>query len=273
LEFDVSAFPHAPVLLIGAGRMGSALLAGWRRSGAFPFADLLIRAPNPGEACRHAEDHGARVNPSDAELARVRTVVLCVKPQKWREIAPLYDAALAEDAVIVSVLVGTRAADLQAGFGARRVARVLPTTGVARADGVTALFAPDPQAQRAARALFEPISSVVDLPAETLMDAAGAVSASAPAYLYAFVEALERAGESAGLPAEAARVLARRTITSAAALLGETGAEPAHLIAQVASPGGTTRAALGVLQGEAGLEPLLRDAVAAAVLRARELAT
>lgn len=264
--------PHAPVLLIGAGRMGGALLSGWSRAGALPFSELLIRTPNPGEACRTAEAAGARLNPSDADLAAVRTVVLCVKPQKWREIAPAYDRVLPENAVILSVLVGTRLADLQAGFGGRPVARVLPTTGVARADGVTALFAPDPKAAAAARALFEPISSVVELDDEGLMDAAGAVSASAPAYLYAFVEALERAGERAGLPAEAARTLARRTIVSAAALFGETGDEPSALIAQVASPGGTTRAALSILQGERGLEPLLADAVAAAVRRAKELA-
>lgn len=252
--------------------MGSAILSGWRRADALPFPDLLIRAPNPGEACRAAEADGARVNPSDTDLAAVRTVVLCVKPQKWREIAPAYDAVLPRDAAIVSALVGTRVDALRAGFGGRAVARVLPTTGVARADGVTALYGPDRAAAAAARALFEPISAVVDLPEESLMDAAGAVSASAPAYLYAFVEALERAAEAAGLPADAARTLARRTIVSAAALFGETGAEPAELIAQVASPGGTTRAALGVLQSEAGLEPLLRDAVAAAVRRAEEFA-
>lgn len=263
---------HAPVLLIGAGRMGSALLAGWRRSGAFPFSGLLIRAPNPGEACRAAETEGARVNPPDSDLSAVRTVVLCVKPQMWRAVAPAYDAVLPADAAVVSVLVGTRTADLRAGFGGRAVARALPTTGVARADGVTALYAPEPRSAAAARALFEPVSAVVDLPDEALMDAAGAVSASAPAYLYAFVEALERAGEAAGLPREAARTLARRTVVSAAALFGETGAEPADLIAQVASPGGTTRAALAVLQGEGGLEPLLRDAVAAATRRAGELA-
>lgn len=269
----MSAFAHTPVLLIGAGRMGSALLSGWRSSNALPFADLMIRAPNPGESCRAAEAAGARLNPHDGELHRVRIVVLCVKPQKWREIAPAYDAVLPQDSTIVSVLVGTRAADLEAGFGGRRIARVLPTTGVARADGVTALYAPDPAAGAAARVLFDPISTVVPLGEEDLMDAAGAVSASAPAYLYAFVNALERAGVEAGLPAEAARTLARRTIVSAAALFGESGAEPADLIAQVASPGGTTRAALAVLQGEGGLEPLLGEAVAAAVRRARELAT
>jgi pyrroline-5-carboxylate reductase len=179
---------------------------------------------------------------------------------------------LPNDAVIVSVLVGVRAGDLAQGFGGRRIARVLPTTGVARADGVTSLYAPDPQAAAAARALFAPVSTLVELHDEPLMDAAGAVSASGAAYVYAFVQALEAAGRAAGLPAAAAGDLARATTTSAAAYLADSGADPQTLIDQVASPGGTTRAALAVLQGDGGLEPLLTEAVEAAVRRARELA-
>lgn len=262
-----------PVLLIGAGRMGSALLSGWQASKAFDFSDLMIRAPRPNDACAEAAGSGARVNPSDEEIARARTVVLCVKPQKWREVAPEFDRLLAAEAVIVSVLVGTRAADLSEGFGGRLIARVLPTTAVANATGVTSLYAPDPAAAAAARALFEPVSTVVSLEDEPLMDAAGAVSASGAAYVYAFARALEEAGAAEGLPDEAARALARATVASAANWMVDSGGEPADLIAQVASPGGTTQAALAVLDGEDGLRPLLRGAVAAAVRRARELAS
>ena len=103
------------------------------------------------------------------------------------------------------------------------------------------------------------------------MDAVTAVCGSAPAYLYAFVEALEAAGEAEGLPADAARRLARATVAGAAMLLQKSGEEPAELRRQVTSPGGTTEAALKVLMGEAGLGPLLRKAVAAAADRSREL--
>lgn len=258
------------VLLIGAGRMGGALVSGWRRSQAFDFARLVVRAPHLNEACAEAARAGALVNPEDAALADVGAVVLCVKPQKWREVAPIYEPLLPRDAVIVSVLVGTRAADVGAGFGGRAVARVLPTTAVATASGVTSLYAPDPRAAAAARALFEPVSTVVGLDSEPLMDVAGAVSASGAAYVYAFAKALEEAGAEAGLSAAAARTLARSTVVSAAAYMGQTPAHLEDLIAQVASPGGTTRAALAVL------EPALRDAlaaaVAAAVRRAEELA-
>jgi len=261
-----------PVLLIGAGRMGQALISGWRRAGALPLSGLMIRTPSPKPEADSAAARGALLNPSDEALAAVRTVVFCVKPQKRREVAALYDALLPKDAVIVSVLVGVKAEDVSRDFGGRRVARALPTTGVARAEGVTAVHAPDPEARARAHALFGPVSTLVDLEDEALMDAAGAVSASGAAYVYAFAQALERAGLAAGLPPEPARVLARATVTSAAAYMAEDGGDPQALIDQVASPGGTTRAALAVLQGEGGLEPLLREAVAAAVRRAGELA-
>jgi pyrroline-5-carboxylate reductase len=259
-----------PVLLIGAGRMGAALISGWSRSAAFDMDQLMVRAPHLNEACAEAARAGAAINPPDDQLARARTVVLCVKPQRWRELASSYVNHLANQAVIISVLVGTRAGDVSKGFGGRAVARVLPTTAVASASGVTSLYAPDYRAANAARALFEPISTVVELTDEPLMDAAGAVSASGAAYVYAFARALEEAGAAAGLPAEAAAVLARLTVASAAAFMAENGGDPADLIAQVASPGGTTEAALRVL--EPGLAPLLKDTVAAAVRRAEELA-
>jgi pyrroline-5-carboxylate reductase len=103
------------------------------------------------------------------------------------------------------------------------------------------------------------------------MHAATAVSGSAPAYLYAFIEALEAAGAKAGLAPGAARALARSTITGAAALLAQSGEDPAELRRQVTSPGGTTQAALAVLMGDGGLPDLLDRAVAAAAARSQEL--
>jgi pyrroline-5-carboxylate reductase len=264
--------PLGPVLLIGAGRMGGALLDGWRATGAFPFGQLLIRAPKPNAATGAATAAGAIFNPADDELPRARTVLLGVKPQKWREVAQAYAPLVSPDAVIVSVAVGVRAADVSAAFGGRRAVRVMPTTGVAIARGVATVFAPDAAARARAHLLFDPIAVTVDLADENLMDAAAATSGSAPAYLYAFTEALAEAGAEAGLPREAALRLARATIGSAAALM-EASDEPLEsLRKQVASPGGTTEAALKVLMGEGGLEPLLREALAAAIARAHELA-
>ena len=257
-----------PILLIGAGRMGGALIAGWQRADAFPMNALMIRDPQPGP---EAVACGARLDPDPAAVGEARTVVLAVKPQIWRaaaaEIAPL----LAKDAVIVSVAAGVAAAAIAEAFDGRRVARVMPTTAAAIGHGTASVFAADPEARRRAHALFEPVGTVVDLPDEDLMHAATAVSGSAPAYLYAFVEALEAAGRSLGLPEAAARDLARATMAGSATLMAESGADPAELRRQVASPAGTTEAALKVLMGEHGLFPLLKEAAVAAAQRSREL--
>lgn len=259
-----------PILILGAGRMGGALIQGWRKAGAFSPAELILRDPHPTELAQAIARDGARLNPPDADLAQARTVLLSVKPQLWRETAAQVADRLHPDAVIVSVAAGVRSADIAAAFG-RQVARVMPTTAVAIGQGTTSIYAAQAPARARAHALFGPVGTVVDLEDEELMHAATAVSGSAPAYLYAFIEALEAGGAAAGLPLEAAQRLARSTIAGAAALLAESGEEPAELRRQVTSPGGTTQAALEVLMGEGGLTPLLRDAVAAAVRRSREL--
>ena len=260
-----------PVLLLGAGRLGGALIEGWRRSGALQAADLLIADPAPGPEALAAAREGARLRPADPEIASAQTVVLAVKPQLWRAVATAYASRLAPDAVLVSVVAGTEASAVSQGFGGRRAARVMPTTAVAVTQGAAAIYAPDPEARARAHALFDPIATTADLSTEALMNGATAVAGSAPAYLYAFLEALESAGIAQGLPPDAARTLARATVIGAAALLAETGEEPSRLRNQVTSPGGTTEAALKVLLSERGLEPLLREAVAAAVRRAEEL--
>jgi pyrroline-5-carboxylate reductase len=260
-----------PILMLGAGRLGGALIEGWRRTGAFAPSDLMIRDPHPSPAAEAAARDGARLDPGDADLAQARTVLLAVKPQIWREAAAEVTPWLASNAVIVSVAAGVATPDLSAEFGKRPVARVMPTTAAAIARCTASIFSSDPEAFARAHALFEPLGVVVDLADERLMHAATAVSGSSPAYLYAFVEALEAAGETVGLGREEARRLARATLTGAAALLAETRADPAELRKQVTSPGGTTAAALEVLLGDGGLGPLLQDAVAAATRRSKEL--
>ena len=251
--------------------MGGALIAGWTKAGAFRPDELIIRDPAAGPEARAAEAAGARLNPPDDVLARARTVLLAVKPQVWKDAAAAYAPLLAPDAVIVSIAAGVGAGPIGAAFGGRAVARVMPTTGAAIGMGTASVYAADPAARARAHALFEPVGAVVDLDDEELMHAATAVSGSAPAYLYAFIEALEAAGLAAGLGADAACTLARSTITGAAALLAQSGEDPAELRRQVTSPGGTTQAALEVLTGEGGLGPLLDRAVTAAVARSKVL--
>ena len=270
-----SRYPNpmtTPILFLGAGRMGGALAEGWRRTGAFPTASLMLRDPNPGPDALAAAQAGAQLNPPDGALASARTVLLAVKPQVWREACAAYVPLLSPDAVVVSIAAGVRLADIAAVFAGHPVARVMPTTGVAIAQGVASIYAVDPAARALAHALFDPVATAVDLDDERLMDAATAVSGSGPAYLYAFTEAPEKAALDAGLPAQTAKSLARATVSGAAALMKETGTEAAELRRQVTSPAGTTEAALKVLLAEDGLDPLMRKAVAAAISRARELA-
>ena len=257
-----------PVLLISAGRMGGALIAGWRRATAFPMTELMVRDPSPGP---EALASGANLHPSRQEMRAAKTVVLASKPQIWREVAADVANDLAPDAVLVSVAAGVAAGDISEAYGGRPVARVMPTTAAAIGRGTASVYAADPEARARAHALLAPVGAVIDLDDEDLMHAATAVSGSAPAYLYAFVEALQAAGESLGLAPDAARQLARATTAGAAALMAETGAEAADLRRQVTSPGGTTEAALKVLMGEQGFGPLLKEAAAAAEQRSREL--
>jgi pyrroline-5-carboxylate reductase len=260
-----------PILVLGAGHMGGALIEGWLATGAFEASQLIISDPQAGAAAYDAAAKGARLNPSIAALAEAALVVLAMRPQDWRaaaaEIAPL----LGPDAVVVSVAAGVRTDDLAAAFAPRPVARVMPTTGVAVGKGAVSIFAHDAGARAAAHLLFDPVATTVDLADEALMDAAVAVSGSAPAYLYAFMEALAAAGVAEGLSPEASKALVRATMVGAAALLDRSGEDPADLRRKVASPGGTTEAALKVLMAEDALGPLMARTVAAAARRSREL--
>jgi len=261
-----------PILLLGAGRMGGAMIEGWKRTGAFDAAALIIREPQTNPTVLEAQRGGARLNPADEVLAEARTVLMALKPQTWRAATADVANRLHPDAIIVSIAAGVPIKDLAEVFAGHKVARVMPTTAVAIAKGVASIFAGDPAARARAHVLFDPVATAVDLEDESLIDAATAVSGSAPAYWYALIEALEAAGEAQGLPSEAARALVRATMISAGALLEHTGEEPAELRRQVTSPGGTTQAALDVLNAEQGFPRLAADAVAAAVRRARELA-
>lgn len=258
-----------PVLMAGAGAMGGALIAGWRKVGAPAANGLMIRDPNPGPDALEAAAAGAKLDPSSEEIASARTVVFGVKPQIWREVAAELAPRLPSDAVVVSVAAGVPAADISKAFGGRPVVRVMPTTSAAIGQGSISLWSDDKGLGDEVAALFAPLGTVTRLSNEDQMHVATAASGSAPAYLYAFIEALEAAAVDVGLPADEAARMVRATICGAAAMLALGDDEPAELRHRVTSPGGTTEAALKVLTP--GLGPLARKAVAAATARSREL--
>jgi len=251
--------------------MGGALVAGWRRARAFSPGELMVRDPYAGGEALAAAEAGARLNPADGDLAAANTVILAVKPQAWLQAAEAAAPHLAAAAVVVSIMAGVETEALRAAFGGRDLARVMPTTAAAIGQGTASIYSASPAGRARARLLFEPLGVVVDLEDEALLHAATAVSGSGPAYLYAFIEALESAGTAAGLNLDTARRLAASTVTGAAALLAGGDETPEALRRQVTSPGGTTEAALNVLIGERGLADLMERAVAAAAARSRAL--
>lgn len=255
------------VVLVGCGRLGSSILEGWLKTGAVAARDLVILTPSDKPASEAARAQGARINPSLSALAEARALVLAVKPAKWREALTPLVADLNPDAVVVSVMAGVAAPDIVAMAG-RPVARIMPTTAVAQGRGVAALWSGDATAREIARGLFEPMADVVDLDLESQIDPATATAGSAPAFIYAFVQALARAGEAEGLSTEAATRLARGALRSAGAGV-DTGQSLEDLIVRIASPGGTTRAGLDAMTARGDSDRAAEAAVKAAVARAR----
>ena len=269
---DTSAQLAKPILLVGAGALGSSMLKGFRIAGHVLPTDIIIVDLQPGDEPRAWAADGAQLNPSPDTWRAAKTVVLAVKPQGWHAVAAILDGNLDKDAAIVSVMAGVHTASLQQAFAGHPIARVMPTTGVATGKGVASIYADRPEAMAAALGLFGPMAATVNLAQEGMIDSATAVSGSGPAYVYAFVRALEKAGRETGLSPSHARDLARGTLVSAARLLDATGEEPEALIRKVASPGGTTEAALKVLCNPGdGLDELVLASVKAAYLRSQEL--
>ncbi|MEZ5889486.1 MAG: pyrroline-5-carboxylate reductase [Xanthobacteraceae bacterium] len=261
------------VLLVGAGKMGGALIDGWLSLGLDP-SKLAVFEPQPSpEIAAHAAS-GLRLNPDPATV-RATAIVIAVKPQTAPEAVPAL-AGLAERAVVVSIMAGRTLGFLARLLGAETAAvRAMPNTPAAIGRGITVAVANAKvsAAQRdLAHRLLAATGSVEWVQDEGLLDAVTAVSGSGPAYVFLLAETLERAAVEVGLPAELAEKLARETVAGAGELLHRSRLDPKILRERVTSPGGTTAAALEVLMGADGLGGLMERAVAAATRRSRELA-
>lgn len=270
-----TATSNETVVLVGAGRMGGALLKGWLGSGR--FARIAVVEPEPASALRDLAAQG-RIRLMPAFVAGpCDAIVLAIKPQVLKGAGALLADIGRTRALVLSIAAGVPLGLLAAGLGAGtgvRLVRAMPNTPGAIGRGVTALCA-GPGLGTADRALAEALTAALGrtlwLADEALMDAVTAVSGSGPAYVFLLAEALAEAGMAEGLDAETAATLARTTIAGAGALLESDSRPAAALRRDVTSPGGTTQAALDVLTAKDGLASLLRRAVAAAVKRAKEL--
>lgn len=258
------------LVLLGCGRMGGALLAGWRAAGVPPRA-VTVLDPN---ADPRLAGEGVRVNAPPPDHPAV--VVLAVKPQMMAEALPSVAHLAGNETLFLSIAAGTPIAWLEGRLAAGTpIVRAMPNTPAAVGRGITALIA-NAAGQRVlglAEALASCVGETVRLEAESQIDAVTAVSGSGPAYVFHLIEALASAGESEGLSRDLAMRLARATLCGAGELAYRSAESAGALRVAVTSPGGTTAAALVELMDDRrGLGPLLRRAVAAAAARSRALA-
>lgn len=262
-----------PLLLVGCGRMGSAMLAGWRERG---LAASFAVDPAP-EARRNA---GADLTVVD-DLGSVPAgftpagIILAVKPQTAAQALPAY-ARFAGSGVFLSIMAGRTIGGIQGLVGGTAaIVRAMPNTPAAVRQGIT-VATPNAHVTPAQRALCGDLLSAIGLVEwvddEALLDPVTAVSGSGPAYVFLLAELMEQAAIEQGIAPDLARILARQTVAGSGALLAASTESAADLRKAVTSPQGTTEAALKVLMAPGAMPAALSEAIAAATIRSRELA-
>ncbi|KAA1182732.1 pyrroline-5-carboxylate reductase [Rhizobium tropici] len=273
---SASAFVSSgPIMLIGAGNMGGALLTGWLKNGV-PGSSVIIVDPNPAEAMRKmiADAGASHVTEAPAGVT-AGVLFIAVKPQLMDAVLPPLKSLVGEGTVVVSIAAGKTLSSLQQHLGAAAMVRAMPNTPAMVGRGVTGAFAnaevSDHQRQLVHNLLK--VSGPVEwVPDEADIDSVTAVSGSGPAYVFYLVECMAEAGRKLGLQADLAMRLARETVAGAGELLHQSPDDASRLRQNVTSPGGTTAAALSVLMAEDGMQPLFDAALEAARKRAQELA-
>lgn len=270
---DILTNLNGSIVLAGAGKMGGAMLTGWLAQGV--AADkLAVIDPAPSSEIAALAAKGLRINPAQAELGNVAALVVAVKPQMFLDAAPQLRTHVALSTLVLSIMAGVPIAKLSQACGGK-VVRAMPNTPAAIGRGVTVAVAESGVEKSQcdiADALLRATGNVEWIEDEALMDAVTAVSGSGPAYVFLLAEELARAGVAAGLSPDLATRLARETVAGSGELLHRSDLSSETLRKNVTSPGGTTAAALDVLMGPGGFQPLLTRAVAAAAKRSRELA-
>jgi pyrroline-5-carboxylate reductase len=266
-----------PLLLVGAGKMGGALLEGWLRQGLDP-ATVFIQDPAPPPdvqalAARHRIAAGAA-----PELpAPPSVIVVAVKPDLLPKLMPEIEPMIGEKSVVLSIAAGRTLNGLALLLPpSTAIVRAMPNTAASVGRSMTVACANQSVTRDQALAcnmLLEAVGEVVWIDDEGLMDAVTALSGSGPAYVFLLAECLAEAGRAAGLDADLARRLARATVEGAGELLRRSDLSPQELREKVTSPKGTTAAALEVLMGKEGMQELLARAMAAAAKRSKELSS
>ena len=261
--------------IVGGGVMGEAILSRLLAQGRYAPEAILASDPSPQRREYLQQQYGIRVAADNCEAATASEILLlAIKPQVLDRVAPelAQPAPDSPKPLVVSILAGVRLARLEAALPDYPIVRAMPNTPATVGAGMT-VIAPSEQASteqcQRARTILEAVGQVIELP-EPLLDGATGVAGSGPAYVAMVIEALADGGVAAGLPRASAYQLALQTVLGTAQLLQASGQHPAELKDRVTSPGGTTIAAVGVLE-RAGFRAALADAVRAAQQRAGEL--
>jgi pyrroline-5-carboxylate reductase len=263
------------ILLIGAGKMGGAMLEGWLQRGIKP-ADVTVFDPFPSDRMKALSKDGLRLSPAIEDVGDIDIVILATKPQMLDAAAATLNKVITAKTLLISILAGKTIADIKARASAvRAVVRAMPNTPAAVGRGITGCAA-SPEVSTRQKQQTSELLSVVGrvewIEHEDLIDAVTAVSGSGPAYVFHLVECMAAAGIKQGLPPELAMTLARATVEGAGELLFREPETPAAVLRQnVTSPGGTTAAALEILMADDGLGPLMAKAIDAARKRAEAL--
>lgn len=267
---DFSEIGKRGLVLLGCGKMGSALLAGWLSEGLAPGAVHVIE-PHPSG---WLQETGVTLNGALPEAPAV--VLVAVKPQMMAEALPSLQAMGGGATLFVTIAAGTTLSTYEKILGqATPVVRAMPNTPAAIGRGITAICGNAVATEAhlaAAEGLLSAVGQVVRLEGEHQMDAVTALSGSGPGYVFHMIEALAQAGEAVGLAPDLAMKLAKATVAGAGALAEVAAESPEQLRKNVTSPGGTTAAGLAVLMAEpGGLADLITRTVAAAEARGKEL--
>jgi pyrroline-5-carboxylate reductase len=264
------------IAFIGGGNMAAALIGGLLKRGV-AAKRVAVADPSTTQLERLAQDYTVETTTDNvAAVLGAEVVVLAVKPQHMRAVALALQPALQATApLVISVAAGIPHAALARWFGPKvPVVRTMPNRPALEGFGATGLFAPAVvgAAHRAlAETIMAAVSATVWVDHESQMDTVTALSGSGPAYFFLFMEALEAAARERGLPADVAQRLTVETAFGAAQMARNSALPLATLREQVTSKGGTTAAALAVLE-QAGLRAIVAHAVAAADRRSAELA-
>lgn len=266
------------ILLVGCGRMGGALLEGFLAK--IPAHKITVVEPSADTAKVLKESYNVNVvkgiNEKFFEISQFSTIIFAVKPQVMESILPLFKHDNLRDSVFISIAAGKKVEFFEKFLGKKaQIIRTMPNLPALVREGATVAVANknvDKETKELTAKLFSSVGEFYWVEDESMLDAVTAISGSGPAYVFHFIECLVRSAVNLGLPDDLAKSLAYSTIVGSARLAKESDKTAYDLKVQVTSPGGTTEAALKVLESKEGLGKIMQEATEAACKRSKELA-